>query len=300
MAEALPVGAQMRITSAATVRLRAAPETTSSILAELPLGTKLTSLRATASDNWLQVRTPSGDIGWVFASLTRKITPENRLEVFEGIIDERLARGGDSPPAWFQLIDFVERIADEVEGSEMAARFAWYRLQAVQRAARSLPVTYNKPQPYQEWVDANASIIRLHELGGGYYLTLSAVVAEHNRHVGASAADDIMWLTTTTNYRGECEGFVPCYINVRLQREGDYLIRYPAGRHANEAVLRISAHALRWSRYPMVPSTYCAELFKLLDALKGAVAGTEMLGKGEALFALDQVRGRCEIPHKDQ
>jgi hypothetical protein len=287
---------QERVTSAATVRLRAAPSLDAAVLAELPLGTMLADTGASRADEgtWREVRTPDGSTGWVSVELTRPVPVDARLAVFEDVIRGRLAREGDGPPSWFQLIDFVERTAAEVEGREDTARFAWYRLRALKGAAWSLPLAYFREQPHQAWVDANAPLVRYFELGGYYGLDHAAVVTEHDRHAGTRAADDIMWLAATGGIGGECEGWVPCYLNVALMLEGGYLRRYPAGRHAAEAVRRIAERTaeLDGDPYEMPPGD-CPELLQSAESLRRLVSAAAAPGRERALAALAAVTARC-------
>lgn len=290
----IPAAAQSRVTSAASVRLRAEPSSSSVILRELPLGSELVDLGTAPGQAWHHVGTATGEVGWVATSLTRAFTSDSRLQVFESIVLARLARDGDGPPSWFQLVDFVERVAGELEDRELAARWAWLRLRALGAAARSLPLMYVTTQPHQDWVDAHAPLVRYFELGGYYGLDGAAVIHEHDRHAGTRAADDIMWLAARAGIGGECEGWVPCYVNAALMLDGEYLRRYPSGRHAAAAVQRIAEGATRWSREPYeMPPRDCPELLQSSQELRRIVAGTDTLATPEALGAIDRVRRRC-------
>ena len=159
--------AEGRLTSAANVRLRAQPSVDSSIVTEMPLGTALTELDGAQDGSWILVRAANGQEGWVSAALTRDVPAGQRLQVVENIVQARLAREGDGFPAQVELLDFVEREMSAVSDAETAARFALYRLRAVQDAALAIPFLHgHRREPFVEWVTARQALVGYNEPEG--------------------------------------------------------------------------------------------------------------------------------------
>jgi hypothetical protein len=86
--------AQVRVTSAANVRLRSAPELDAPVLMTLPLGTELQQLATPATGDWVHVRTGTGAHGWIYRFLTTEVPDGELQRVVELIINERLALPG--------------------------------------------------------------------------------------------------------------------------------------------------------------------------------------------------------------
>lgn len=59
------------IVSTALLNLRASPATSSTVIQQIANGTALTITGRTGNNQWLQVTTPDGQSGWVWAALTR-------------------------------------------------------------------------------------------------------------------------------------------------------------------------------------------------------------------------------------
>ena len=98
---------------------------------------------------------------------------------------------------------------------------------------------------------------------------------------------------------GECEGFVPCYLNRLNRSEGEYLRRNALGRHVEEAVARI-ANATAWDLPGVRPKFFdpakdCAELLDSLNPLRAAVATTRAEHVEAALQKFDKLRGTCKV-----
>src|SRR4029077_20480331 len=102
---------ERRITNASNVRLRSAPATDASIVAELPLATELVTVAHTGgTEAWYHVETDDGHDGWVLGSLTTVIDPGRPEKTIESVVEARLRRGGNLS-ARVQLFELIERTA---------------------------------------------------------------------------------------------------------------------------------------------------------------------------------------------
>ena len=292
----------VRITAAANVTLRQAPNPGASAVAYLPLGTEVTEAGPPGMDKtWVHVRLADGREGWLLASAARPIDPRRRWPVIEQIVQDRLGRRGDSFPALVELADFVERVSRDVPDAETDARFDLYRLRAVSAGLAAIPFRKADRDPYLSWLDRHKALAVYDEPGGRWILANAAVWQAHDRHPDAAAADDLAWLTVTNGLPGECEGVVTCYLDWQNRLPGEYLRRHPSGRHADAAVLSIKetvdrllapapAHALQaFSR-----DQDCRALTATVAALSSAVSAARAVNRDETLQSLKVLNGWCK------
>ena len=132
-------------------------------------------------------------------------------------------------------------------------------------------------------------------------LKREAILAEHDRHRGTIAAEQMAWLAVTNDFPGECEGDVPCYANRHHLLEGEYLRRYPGGTFVDTAFRRILDRAIYWQRLMADPRLFttddCNRLKAPLASLRAAVVGVKTSRDAalhaQTLGALDSVAKVC-------
>ena len=265
-ADSSTAGQAGRLTSASNVRLRSEPVESAPVVVSLPLGTPLVGIEAGGEERaWLRVRTADGKEGWVIARLTRRFDADKKHDVVEGIVSERLARRGDSLAARAEVVDLIERTMNETDDAERAGRLAVLLIRAM--AATNHPL----------------STEALHEL--------------HQRHRATSSADAIAW-AAVQNAGGECEGYLPCYVERTNAFQGEYLRRHPNGQHVDEAVHAIGKLAEQWLTRIDKPDSFtpdkdCGDMKKWLTALRAAVTATNAPERQTTLGRLDEIGKSC-------
>ena len=225
-----------RLTTASNVRLRATPDDIAAVVASVPLGTELLQLDTGGpAAAWLRVRTNGGPDGWLPAKLTRRFTPETRIDAVEAIVKDRLSRQGDSFGARVELLDLVERTLPRLTAPEPGGRFALLWLSALDNVAARIPRTQGRNEPYAGWLKAHERVVFFHEMAGRWQVRQQAVLDLHARHRDTSSADDIAWFAATAGLPGECEAWVPCHVRRINELDGTYLQaalgRYARRRH---------------------------------------------------------------------
>ena len=221
--------------------------------------------------------------------------------MFDEIIASRLGRKGDGFPANTEFVAFIERVAPEYTDADGRARIELARLRALSTTLASIPFNGARREPYSSWLGTRKHEVVYDEPGGRWMLAPGPLWDLHARHSATSAADDLAWLAVTNGLPGECEGFLPCYLEARNRSEAEYLRRHPAGRHVTEAVDIIKRTAETLTAPPLGKVGYefdrkrdCRDVVASIDALTGAVQKTAAAGKDAAVASLAAIRAQCK------
>jgi hypothetical protein len=290
-----------RITAATNVTLRAQPSPTAPAVAQIPLGTEVTDAGPVGLDKtWVRVKLGDGREGWLLANLTKPLDTAWRWPTFDRIITERLGRKGDGFPALAELVAFIERVAPEYTDPDGRARVELSRLRATAAALAAIPADGARRDPYAPWLAARKTDVIYDEPGGRWLLSSAAIWDLHARHAKTMSADDIAWFAVTNGLGGECEGYLPCYVEWRNRLQGEYLRRQPGGRHVDEAVGVVKDTADLLTAPPKPHEAYqfdrakdCRDLTASLDALAAAVKGSRAANRDAALASLATLRKTC-------
>ena len=291
----------MRITAAANVTVREMPIVTAPAVAKVPLGTEVAEAGPTGLDKtWIRVRLADGREGWLQSSLAKPLDPVWRWPVFDRIIADRLGRKGDGFQANTELVAFIERVAPEYTDRDGRAKLELSRWRALAAAAAAIPSTGAKREPYLSWLAARKTDVVFDTPSGRWIVSAPAIWTRHTSLIDTAIADDLAWFAVTTGLPGECEGFLPCYIEARNRQHGEYLRRHPVGHHAVEAVdvVKRTADLLSAPAKPRQGFTFdsnrdCRELTKSIDSLVAAVTLAGVQEREATLGSLAALRKRC-------
>jgi hypothetical protein len=295
-----------RLVAVSNARLRAEPSEEVRILGTVPLGEHLTDVGSTDDGTWRRVRTTDGREGWMLEALTRRVRPGEYLRTVETIILGRLRRQGDGFAALMEVESFIDRVRQDLPDRAAAARFALYRLRAIQMIARA-GERYHRPlaPAFAVWLDAHRTMLVRNEPGGAWLVRRDVILAEHDLYKEERAGDEIAWLAVTIGLPGECEGEAGCYLRWSDFLEGEYLRRVPAGAFV-ESALRQLRERVTWIREgtiepPNAPShgVDCQVLRDESAPVRAAVAGAQPRWPGaqyerdRTLAAFDQLLAHC-------
>lgn len=299
--QAAPLSDGLRITAAANVTLRQTPFPGAPAVGQLPLGSEITEVGPPGMDKtWIRVKDAAGQEGWVLTNLTRRLDPAWRWPTYDAIVADRLARKGDGFPAATELVAFTARVMKEYTNTDGRAAIELAHLRAVSAALRMIPSKGDRREPYAVWLQNQASFVVYDEPGGRWLLRDKVIWDLHARSVRTPSADSIAWLAVTNGLGGECEGYLPCYVDWRNRLEGEYLRRHPDGAHAGEAVAsitntvgRLAAPAKPHEAFQFDRGRDCRDLTSSIDALTKAIHVTPTAGKDAALAGLASLRRLC-------
>jgi hypothetical protein len=171
-------------------------------------------------------------------------------------------------------------------------------LRSLAATAATLPKKYQLGGAHADWIEARTSALWWNEVGANWMITADTFRDLHQRHRDTSSADDIAWAAVETGLGGECEGYLPCYVERANLLEGEYLRRHPNGRRAGDAVERIGKAAAFWLTRidrpdAFTPDKDCAEMTKALAPIRAAVAATTAAERQTTIEKLDRMNSRC-------
>ena len=294
---AAPASDVVRLTAATNITLRQTPGPGAPAVAQLPLGSEVTEVGPPGMDKtWIRVRAANGSEGWLQAKLTARLDPTWRWTTYDRIIADRLARKGDGFAASVELVSFIDRVSKEYTNPDGKAQVELGRLRAISNALSAIPANGYRREPMSSWLKSLGPVVVFDEPGGRYLLADKPIWDLHTRSAKAPVADDIAWLAVTNGLGGECEGYLPCYVDWRNRLEGEYLRRHPDGRHAGTAVATVKGTVDRLtgsSAFAFDRGRDCKDLTAQVDALVKAVQVTRAVDKDATLASLGTLRRVC-------
>jgi len=227
-----------RILTASHVQLRAAPEANADRLSGLPFGTIVTQLAVSNDGEWYRVGLTDGRQGWVFGGLTRPFSARDSAETYHSMIQTRLETGRLTFSEASELFNFVDGVAARVD-SAVRADFELFRLRALHRSLDDIHSYEPKNDAHRAWIKQHEADLAYSEPAGQWLVRAELYWELEARHRGKPLADEIAWEGARTGLPGECEGYIPCYLEAMLVTDARYLDLYPNGAHASEAIENI-------------------------------------------------------------
>ena len=237
-----------RILAASNVRLRSAPQTTAEELARLPLGTIVVELEASRDGMWYRVETSDGRSGWISGSLSQTFNPSDAAAAYRRVIQARLATEGLGFADARDLVEFVSRVDGDPSERDL------FRLLALARSVWVIMEEEPRDPVQRDWVTKHANEIVFSVPGGQWFVDADRYWELEQKYRGTAIAEQFAWEAANAGVPGECEGYIPCRLEVLLMTDGRYLELYPAGAHADQT-LEVIATLLREIVRPDTPYT---------------------------------------------
>ncbi len=236
------------ITIGAGVSIRTAPKITAKRLDILDIGTIVQQLDktkyphtiGTTKDYWYKIKRQTGQEGWIFGSL---LVPVKLDELESAYIKLAQARLNIKKPNFADSVNlhsFLARIESESNNREARAIFSLLKYLTL-RLCLSLVPPDTQAQPYKRWIDSQNNLLFHIPVGDGGWILKSEILWQlHKQYSDSMIADEIAWQAAENNFFSDCEGYLPCYLNVVNQTTSQYLQLYPNGKHSEEAALFIA------------------------------------------------------------
>jgi hypothetical protein len=236
------------IITASGVRLRSAPNTSTKVLAILNLGTLVEQLGKSAKPavigktkaHWYQIRLADGNKGWVFGTLFTALEPSRKAETFRDLARQRLGNKKLKFGEVTDLVEFLNRVSGEVaQTTEIAAELKLMHLQAVQRVIDVVGWDFlENPHRYKAWFNKQEKQQNIYFVdfgSAGWFVNPDRfwTLSQQYRHY--PIGENIAWQAANLPLGGECEGYIPCYLQLINKTTGQYLVLYPQGKHVQAA-----------------------------------------------------------------
>lgn len=301
-----------RITTASSVRVRAAASTSASVVDTLGVGVVLDELERSDAQQtingvreyWYRVATPSGKQGWVFGGLSRSVDPNRLDEAALTIGRERLELTLDDLTFadWADLTDYLRRAAASATSRDARAELELMDLTAASNALFATPVDKTDAPPYKTFRASLGNVVVYNEIGANWLVTAAAYWALRDRYSDLPIGERIAWDASNVALPGECEGDLSCNLEAWVITRGRYLKLYPAGQYASVAVGELAElvrpavirdpNAVEDTYTLPAEAEYRAILRKDVADAKAALQGITANGRDDAVKLLDALDGR--------
>jgi hypothetical protein len=220
---------------------------------KLMLGTDFATTQHTAakarignqSDYWYRLDTPLK--GWVFGGLVRSFNPAKADDAHLALVREKLGAADKlydsyehkSPLAFADAVEvsqFANRAAAASNKPEIQGELELAHWRAVQIALFQIPVASATKAPFAAWLKQQGKSVFYTEPSAEYLVNPDNYWKLADRHKRDAIGDAIAWQAANAFVGGECEGFISCMSGRSLMMEGEYLKRYPKGKHIDAAL----------------------------------------------------------------
>ncbi len=304
--------ARQRITIAANVRVRKAPDTASEEAGRLPLGTIVDELErseakatvGTSEDFWYMVSAPNGVRGWVFGALTAPFDAARREEIYTRLASERAAKTDATFTDSSELVRFSERAAKEVTRRDARAELEFARLRALARSITFLSGGEQQDEPRKQWAAEHEQEIVYSDPSGEWYVRADILWALQAKYKDLPIGERIAWEAAATPLPGECEGDVTCNLYYASETVGKYIKLYPRGAHADDALKSIEEtvnavveDSRSSSQMYEIPPASDADFNKTLAGLRAQLTPPATPQAGRILKQLDLIASLSKRKH---
>jgi len=124
------------------------------------------------------------------------------------------------------------------------------RLTDLRAALGEIPFNGEKTEPHASLIKKHEDEIVYNEPAGQWIVKSEKFWDLAEKYKDLAIADDIAWTAAENPVPGECEGYVPCALYWLRITSGEYLKRFPNGKHRDAAMENISGLISDLARNP--------------------------------------------------
>jgi len=235
---------QQWITNASGVRARASAATTGDEVARLSMGTQLKQLDNDQREGtvggkkefWYHVALPNGKEGWVFGTFLTRFDETRKGEIYKNIAAPKIKAETGTFAEYADLTRFLAAVLPEVTDRATQAEMELWRWMALQKAFNSIESDKLEQPEFQRFIKANQANAVYSEPGGLWLVKSDLFWNLQKKYADLSIGDSIAWEAATLPLPGECEDDDTCATMYMNETKGRYLLLYPTGKHASEAL----------------------------------------------------------------
>lgn len=244
---------EAKIVAGTGVRVRAEPNVAAKEVGQLTFGTIFTSPQRTSSaakvgpssSYWYNVTSPMQ--GWVFGGFLQSTDAKHpdaaalallrsKLGAADTVIEGKTLRFSDA----VEISQFADKATQAAQDQDSKGELALDHWRAVQASFNAINVNELQKPAYTDWFKAQGDKVFYHELAGGYYVKADTLWGLADQFKANSIGDAIAWQAANAALGGECEGFIDCGSGRAQMTDGEYLVRFPNGKHAADALKNIN------------------------------------------------------------
>ncbi len=239
------------IISGFNVRMRDSPSISGKEVLKPAFGETGTELERTAQTQtigsatapWIKIRISNGREGWVFGGFIESSTPSTVETDLGKVIRRRLENEKECPFIEISaLYEFIERKGRVVKGRENQAFYDFCRLVALKKCLAAIPIMKQTEGTFAPFLKGHQEEIVYSEPAGSHFVVSQKFWDACDRYKDLPIADDIAWEGTQNPLPGETEGYLPAVLSVVDMTDGNYLRRFPKGKHVPKVLSRIAEY----------------------------------------------------------
>jgi hypothetical protein len=289
------------IVTTTSARIRREANAVSTELKRPKLGTLLPALQSpTGGKGWYKVQYGEGAktfTGWISATAVSSYKPSSAEQTYGQIAARNYKETGMTFSSAAELYEFLTKALPEIKTPDSAAELGLRRLQSLNKALRAIEAGKSNAPPYKAFLDAHAEELVYSEPAGEWYVNSSLIWEHHKKYSSSPIAEDIALFAAQNPLPGECEGYVNCYIYKLRATDGEYLLLYPQGKKAADALKTVTAFLepivadLKDKAVYNGPTDISdkAEFYRLIAELRSIVSKLPFIEKEKTLQQLNQL-----------
>lgn len=226
------------IVTVSSARIRSEPNTSSSEIRRMKLGTLVKVLEENPA--WYKVETLSSSkqTGWISKQVAGDFDEDKREEIYRQITDRNFKTDKMAFTDAAELYEFLTRAQNEVK-NPLSSEIGFKRLLALRSALKAVPFGKGEEKPYGDFLKSNNKIVVYSDPSGEWYVRSELLWDLRKKHSKETIAEEIAWAAAQNPLPGECEGYINCYLFVLRETDGEYLTLYPNGKYAEESLKNI-------------------------------------------------------------
>lgn len=290
------------LVTASAVRMREAADTQAPLVGQLGLGAVVEAVKRTEkkqsvgsrSQYWFLVKTPEHK-GWVFGAFLQDFSVAAQDKQWFTLAKTRLAMDKLSFADRVDLYDFIERVLPQVKSPAYEGGLALGKVLALQKAFDKVHFGNQNKEPYAAFVRAHKDKAFLDEIQGVWLVPAQRYWDLADQYAKTKAGDEIAWYAADANLGGECEGDISCGLGRESMTYGEYLKRFPQGKHVSDALKQLNDtfdyilnEALKYDPDYFKIAGDSGGVLKELRAIVG-VTSPKAAGRDKALASLDKI-----------
>lgn len=232
-----------KIVTASAVQVRQGPSVNTAVLGRLKLGVTVQASARTRTEvsvgqlrgYWYQVS--DGRLaGWVFGAFLRDFDAAKQEAIWLELARSRSTNKHLGFADYADTFGFISSVLPQVRDKVAGVELEFNRLLVLQRSVDQIPFGQGGRQPYKRWLERHTGRVFYDEISAQWLVRAEDFWQLADRIPNTRLGDDIALYAANAPLGGECEGDPACNLGRMQMTDGEYLKRYPRGRHVSKVL----------------------------------------------------------------